>query len=161
MTNSPILQIDPSLDLVLERTIDVPSELVWEAWTKPEHVKQWFVPAPWSIPACEIDLRPGGVFHTVMRSPEGQEFPSDACYLEVVPKKRLVFTDALLPGYRPASEPFFTAVVSITPEGKGTRYVAVAIHKDEAGRMKHEEMGFLDGWGTSLDQLVTYVKTRL
>src|SRR5207253_1360188 len=76
---------DPKLDLVLERDVDVPLELVWAAWTRPEHIPKWFAPAPWSCVDCEIDLRPGGSFRTVMRSPEGQDFPIDGCILEVVP----------------------------------------------------------------------------
>src|ERR1700757_372332 len=75
MANSMIYQPDPKLDLLLERIVDVPRELVWRAWTTPEHLKKWFTPAPWTTVDCEIDLRPGGIFRTVMRSPEGQEFP--------------------------------------------------------------------------------------
>ena len=152
------MKIDPALDLVLERVVDVPPELVWVAWTKPEHLKKWFTPAPWTVTACEIDLRPGGIFSTTMRSPEGQEFPNVGCYLEVVPQKRLVFTDALLPGYRPAQNPFMTAIIAIEPHGSGTRYIATALHHNEAARKKHEEMGFHHGWGTSLDQLVAHAK---
>ena len=154
MTPSPVWKPDPKLDLVLERTID----LVWAAWTKPEHVSKWFTPAPWTVADCEIDLRLGGIFRTVMRSPEGKEFPSVGCYLEIVPNERLVWTDALLPGYRPSENPFFTAIVTLEPRGNGTRYTAVAIHRDEAGRKRHEEMGFHDGWGKALDQLVAHVK---
>jgi uncharacterized protein YndB with AHSA1/START domain len=157
--SSPTLQPDPRLDLVLERVIDVPPQLVWAAWTEPEHVRKWLTPAPWTVTDCEIDLRPGGIFRTTMRSPEGKEFPNVGCYLEVVPNERLVWTDALLPGYRPSENPFFTAIVTIEPHGAGTRYRAVAIHRDEAGRKQHEEMGFHDGWGKALDQLVAHAKT--
>src|SRR4029077_16465362 len=83
------------LDLLLERVVDVPPELVWAAWTVPEHVKQWFTPAPWTTVDCEIDLRPGGIFRTVMRSPEGQEFPNVGCYLEIIKSRKLVWTVAL------------------------------------------------------------------
>jgi uncharacterized protein YndB with AHSA1/START domain len=159
MTTSALFKPDPKLDLVLERVIDVPRELVWAAWTKPEHVTKWFTPAPWTTTHCEIDLRPGGAFRTIMRSPDGQEFPNVGCYLEVVPNERLVWTDALLPGYRPSEEPFFTAILTLEPQGKGTRYRAIAIHRDEASRKKHEEMGFHEGWGKALDQLVAHVKT--
>ena len=155
-------EFDPKLDLVLERVIDVPPALVWEAWTKPEHLAQWFTPRPWTVSDCEIDLRPGGMFRTVMKSPEGVEYPGSGCYLEVVPIKRLVWTSALLPGYRPAvveQAPAFTAIVSIEPEGTGTRYVATAMHRDEASRAGHEAMGFHEGWGKVLDQLVVYAKT--
>jgi uncharacterized protein YndB with AHSA1/START domain len=158
MTRSAAFKPDPKLDLVLERIVDVPRELVWAAWTKPEHLKVWFTPRPWTVSDCEIDLRPGGIFRTVMRSPEGQEFPNIGCYLEVVPNERLVFTDALLPGYRPSENPFFTAIITIEPNGNGTRYVAIAMHRNEAGRKQHEEMGFHQGWGTALDQLVAHAK---
>lgn len=161
MTQAPIIKPDPKLDLVLERVVDVPRELVWKAWTTPEHLLPWFCPRPWTTIDCEIDLRPGGIFRTVMRSPEGQEFPNVGCYLEVVPNERLIWTDALLPGYRPSPEPFMTAVLTLEPSGAGTRYVATAIHRDEAGRKKHEEMGFHEGWGTVIDQLVDYVKKEM
>jgi uncharacterized protein YndB with AHSA1/START domain len=151
---------DPRLDLVLERVVDVAPELVWAAWTRPEHVRKWFTPAPWTVTDCEIDLRPGGIFRTVMRSPEGKEFPNVGCFLEIVPERRLVWTDALLPGYRPSEKPFFTAVISLEPQGSGTRYTAVAIHRDEPSRRQHEQMGFHDGWGKALDQLVAHFGSR-
>ncbi len=152
---------DPKLDLVLEREIDVPVELVWEAWTTPESIKEWFCPKPWSVSSCEIDLRPGGRFNTVMRSPEGQEFPNSGCYLEVVPNKRLVFTDTLLPGFRPSPKPFFTAALLLEPTATGARYTAIAIHGNEETRKQHEEMGFHDGWGTVVDQLVAHIKASM
>ncbi len=161
MTKPTVIKPDPKLDLVLERVVDVPPELVWTAWTTPKHLRNWFVPRPWTITDCEIDLRPGGIFRAVMRSPEGQEFPNDGCYLEIIPNQRLVFTDALLPGYRPSENPFFTAVLTLEPSGKGTRYVATAIHRGRGRAQKHEEMGFHSGWGTVLDQLVEYIKKEM
>jgi uncharacterized protein YndB with AHSA1/START domain len=159
MTRSLRFTPDPRLDLVLEREIDVPPALVWKVWTEPEHIMKWFTPAPWTTVDCEIDLRPGGIFRTIMRSPEGEQFPNVGCFLEVVPQERLVFTDALGPGYRPSENPFFTAVVTLEPHGKGTRYTAMAIHRDEEGRKRHEEMGFHQGWGKALDQLVALART--
>jgi uncharacterized protein YndB with AHSA1/START domain len=150
---------DPKLDLVLEREIDVPAHVLWAAWTRPEHLSKWFAPAPWTIVHCDIDVRPGGKFHFVMRSPEGQDYPTTGCYLEVVENRRLVWTDALLPGYRPSENPFFTAVVTMAPAGNGTRYKAVAVHRDEATRKKHEEMGFHEGWGQVLEQMVEFART--
>lgn len=157
---TPVIRIDPRLDLVLEREIDVPVELVWKAWTTPAHLKEWFVPKPWTITSVEIDLRPGGAFNTTMRSPEGQEFPNRGCYLEIVPHERLVFTDTLLPGYRPSPEPFFTAVLQLERQGAGTRYTAIAVHGNADSRKKHEEMGFHDGWGTVVDQMVEHIKAH-
>lgn len=164
MTRSYVHRPDPRLDLLLERVVDVPRALVWRAWTTPEHIKKWFTPAPWTTVDCEIDLRPGGIFRTVMRSPEGQEFPGVGCYLEVIENEKLVWTSALTPGYRPApadASPeafFFTAVITLEAQGTGTKYSALAIHGNEADCKKHEAMGFHDGWGKALDQLVALVK---
>jgi uncharacterized protein YndB with AHSA1/START domain len=158
---SPLLQPDPDLDLVLERDIDVPPALVWKAWTTPAHVKHWFVPKPWTVTSCEIDLRPGGAFNTVMRSPEGQEFPNRGCYLEIVPEERMIWTDTLLPGYRPSPKPFFTAALLLSPTATGTHYKAIAIHGNPETCKQHEDMGFHDGWGTVLTQLVDYIKTEM
>jgi uncharacterized protein YndB with AHSA1/START domain len=157
---NPLDDVDANLDLVLERVIDVPPELVWRAWTEPRHLKQWFTPRPWETIDCEIDLRPGGVFSTTMRSPDGEVMPaSRGCYLEVAPNRTLVFTDALGPGYRPNPAPFMTAIITMEREGEGTRYRALVRHADEATREKHEGMGFFDGWGAALDQLVEYIRT--
>ena len=166
--STAIIRINSKLDLVLERIVDVPRELVWAAWTNPEKIKKWFTPAPWTTVDCELDLRPGGIFRTIMRSPEGQEFPHVGCYLEVVPNERLVRTSALGPGYRPAiraagtgscDELYFTAIITLETQGSGTKYTAVAIHGDEESSRKHEQMGFHDGWGKAFDQLVALVRT--
>lgn len=162
---------DPKLDLLLERVVDVPVGLVWEAWTNPAYLKQWFTPAPWKTVDCEIDLRPGGIFRTVMESPEGERFPGSGCFLEVIHHRKLVWTSALLPGYRPVKvaagearkecdEMLFTAVISMTPQGRGTRYSALAIHTDPEACKRHEAMGFHTGWGSALDQLVALMKTK-
>lgn len=79
---------NPELDLILQREVDVTPEQIWHAWTTPEHLMKWFCPLPWKTVACEIDLKPGGIFRTVMQSPEGQQFPNIGCYLEVIPNKK-------------------------------------------------------------------------
>jgi len=168
MTRSAEATFDPRLDLLLERVVDVPRALVWRAWTDPEQIKQWFTPAPWRTVECEIDLRPGGVFRTVMRSPEGQEFPNAGCYLDIVENERLVWTNALGAGYRPSQgggaeettggELTFTAAITLEDHDGGTRYRALAMHGEAAMRDRHEAMGFQDGWGAAFDQLVAMIK---
>ena len=133
----------------------VPVAKVWQAWTVPERLVQWFTPKPWETASCEIDLRPGGLFRTVMRSPEGEEVGGDpGCYLEVVPLRRLVFTDALGPGYRPNADSFMTVFVEMAPHQEGTAYRVVVRHANPQTRQKHVEMGFELGWNKALDQLV-------
>ncbi|MEQ1813362.1 MAG: SRPBCC family protein [Candidatus Nitrotoga sp.] len=159
-------QPNAKLDLSFERIVDVPKELVWRAWTEPKHLMPWFCPLPWKTIDCEIDLRPGGIFRTVMQSPEGKLFPGTGCYLEVVKNERLVWTNALLPGFRPVANSAigttdfqFTAMIELTAQGSGTKYTATVIHADEKGRKKHADMGFHEGWGKALDQLVAMIKT--
>jgi uncharacterized protein YndB with AHSA1/START domain len=151
---------DPKLDLVLERALDVPPEAVWRAWTEPRLLEKWFCPRPWMAAECEIDLRPGGTFHTVLQGPDGTTLDNPGYYLEVVPNRRLVFTTALGPGYRPQDHYIpFTAIITLAPKGKGTRYHVLARHKDEATAKQHVEMGFHAGWSTALDQLVEMANT--
>ncbi|MEP6788797.1 MAG: SRPBCC family protein [Acidobacteriota bacterium] len=164
MTES-IYKFDPELDLLFERTVAIRPELVWAAWTRPEHIVHWFTPAPWKTIACEIDLRPGGIFSNVMQSPEGEEFPNVGCYLDVVENKRLIWTGELGPGFRPSAKPNIreyefgmTAVITLESIGEGTKYTALAMHRSVEDRKKHEAMGFEHGWGKALEQLVEYMK---
>lgn len=152
------MDFNPQLDLELKREVAVPPRLVWRAWTEPDLLMRWFTPAPWRTTACEIDLRPGGRFRTVMEGPNGERNDSTGCFLAVEPERRLVFTDALGPGFRPTGGGFMTASVTIELTAGGTLYTAVAFHKDEAAKTQHEEMGFHHGWGAALDQLVALVK---
>ena len=66
--------IDPKLDLVFERFVDAPRRLVWEALTRPEHLREWYMPRAWGrVARCELDLRPGGVFRIDIALPDGRE----------------------------------------------------------------------------------------
>jgi uncharacterized protein YndB with AHSA1/START domain len=155
-------------DLVLERTLDAPIVLVWEAYTNPEHIKRWFAPRPYEITECELDLRPGGIFRFRMIGPDGFDtgHGTPGCVLEVVDREKLAWTSALGPGYRPnemgeGCESFpFTAVVTFSDIGNGrTAYKAVALHRNEADRTTHENMGFQDGWGTVAKQLEEFAQS--
>jgi uncharacterized protein YndB with AHSA1/START domain len=159
-----VTDFDPDLDLVLEREVPVSPAQIWRAWTEPELLLQWFTPAPWRTVECELDLVPGGVFRTVMAGPDGEEGGGTGCILEVVPERRLVWTGALLPGYRPApldwGVPVFTAVIEMAPAEGGARYTATVRHADAAGRQAHADMGFEAGWGAALDQLVALMQDK-
>jgi uncharacterized protein YndB with AHSA1/START domain len=156
------------LDLVLERTIDAPVDLVWKAYTNPEHLKQWFAPRPYEITECELDLKPGGIFRIRMQGPDGFDtgHGNAGCVLAVEEGKTFSWTSALGPDYRPAvlastgCESFpLTAIVTFADAGNGkTAYKAVALHANESDREKHEQMGFHDGWGTVAGQLELYAQ---
>lgn len=152
--------VDAGLDLVLERVVDVAPEKVWAAWTQAKHLQRWFTPRPWRTGECVIDLRPGGLFRTEILGPDGERFLADCCYLEIVEGRRLVWTNVLGTGFRPASVAggctghAFTAILTFTPEGSGTRYRAHVIHGTPEAKLAHEEKGFYDGWGSALDQLI-------
>ena len=150
------------LDLVLERTLNAPRDLVWRALTDTELLKRWFAPRPYEISEFELDLRPGGIFRMRMIGPDGFDtgHGNPGCVLEVVERERLAWTSALGPGFRPAEmgegcESFpMTAVMTLADAGDGkTLYRAVALHKSEADRDAHAEMGFHEGWGTCAGQL--------
>lgn len=149
-------------DLVLERTLKAPRDLVWKAWTDPEHLKRWFAPKPYEITEMELDLRPGGIFRLRMTGPDGFDtgHGNPGCVLEVIEGEKLVWTNALAPEYRPAEmgegcESFpMTAVITFADAGNGTTYYrAVALHRSAADRETHENMGFQEGWGTCAAQL--------
>ena len=155
-------------DLVLERTLDAPIDLVWKAYTDPEHLKQWFSPKPYEITECELELTPGGIFRIRMQGPDGFDtgHGNAGCVLEVVKGRKLSWTSALGPGYRPAEmgegcESFpMTAIITFADAGNGkTAYKAVALHKNAADMETHEKMGFHEGWGTTAGQLEEYART--
>jgi len=154
------LTLDPKLDFAIERFIDAPTRLVWEALTKPEHVKEWYMPRAWgSVACCEMDVRPGGIFRIDIAVGDGREVPNLGCILDVVPLKRLVWTSMLFPGYRPAvfDDVPITAIMTLESVGAGTRYVFTALHRDQADLEKNMESGWAEGTEIAHDQFVAHV----
>lgn len=144
-------------DLILTRVIDAPPEKVYKAWTDPELMKQWFAPLPWTIAKVEHEVRPGGASLLVMRSPEGAEFPMRGVYLEVIPNRRLVFTDAYTDAWQPSEKPFMTVEITFEDAGGRTNYTARVRHWSVADREAHEQMGFHAGWAQCAEQLAGVV----
>ena len=150
--------LDPATDLSFTRTLAVPRSLVWECWTDPKHIPHFFIPAPNRVTAVEIDLRVGGRFNTVF-DVDGTVMDNKGVYLEVVPQEKLVFTDTYTEGWKPAPEPFMTAILLLSDAaGGGTTYTAIARHRSAETAKMHKEMGFFDGWGTVVTQLESYAK---
>jgi len=144
------------LELVITRDIPAPPARVFRAWTT--QLSQWWGPHGMTTPFCEMDLRPGGIFRTIMRAPDGTEYPTKGVFLEIVPDERIVFTDAFGPGWVPDPDAFFTAITTFDPlPGGKTKYTARALHWTAGHREKHAKMGFHQGWGESLDRLAALV----
>lgn len=152
------MDLDPRTDLSFTRRLAVPRSLVWECWTSAEHIPHFFVPRPHRVTACDIDLRAGGRFNTTFEV-EGNLMENRGVYLEVVPEERLVFTDAYEEGWKPAPDPFMTALLLLSDDGTGgTVYTAIARHRSPETREAHEKMGFFEGWGTVATQLEDYAR---
>lgn len=143
----------PNLELALSRVVEVPRAMLFRAWVT--RLSEWWGPHGMTTPFCEMDLRAGGVFRTIMRAPDGTEYPTRGVFLEVVENERIVFTDAFGPGWVPSAEIFFAAITTFEtmPDGR-TKLTARALHWTAESRDRHEKMGFYQGWGESLDRLV-------
>jgi uncharacterized protein YndB with AHSA1/START domain len=152
---------DPELDLTLSRIIRAPRQRVWDAWTNPRSLEQWWIPAPARCKVVQLDLEPGGAFETRMSEDGGDFTPHlNACFLAVDHLDRIVFTNALLGGWRPAEHPFITAIITMRDHPDGTEYAAHVMHRSGADRAMHQQMGFYDGWGTVAEQLAALTERR-
>ncbi|WP_174875475.1 SRPBCC family protein [Vogesella oryzae] len=140
-------------ELQLTRLLPATPEQVYRAWTDPVLLCQWFAPLPYTTPHAELDVRPGGSNLVVMRDPDGNDYPNAGVYLEVIPGRKLVITDAYSSAWQPAAKPFMTLILTFEAEAGGTRYTALVRHWSVADREAHEAMGFHAGWGQATDQL--------
>lgn len=145
---------DDTRDLIISRLISAPRAAVWRAWSEPDLLKEWWCPKPWTTQVLAFDLHPGGAFHTLMTGPDGNTSDNPGSFLEVVPHSRLVFTSMLTAGWRPGTPWLgFTAIITLSDEGTGTRYTATVMHPDLAAREQHEQLGFFEGWNRVITQL--------
>jgi uncharacterized protein YndB with AHSA1/START domain len=150
---------NPELDLTISRVIKAPRAAVWSAWTDPASFEQWWVPAPAKCKVLEMDLRPGGSFITQINEDGGKFAPHmSGCFLAIDNLERIVLTNSLVAGWRPAEQPFMTAIIILDDHPLGTAYAAHAMHKNNADRNMHEKLGFYDGWGTVVEQLAKLVE---
>lgn len=150
---------NPDLDLAISRIIKAPRSTVWRAWADPERFAKWWIPAPAVCKVVAMDLKPGGAFVTRMSEDGGPFSPHlDACFLAVDEQERIVFTNALTGGWRPAEQPFMTGIITMQDHPEGTNYRALAMHKSPADCAMHAELGFHDGWGTVIAQLAQLVE---
>lgn len=154
--------VDMQRDLTISRIIKAPPAVVWGAWTDPAQFEQWWIPEPARCRVEAMELEPGGAFVTRMSEDGGAFTPHlDACFLAVEPMRRIVFTNALVGGWRPAQQPFMTAIITLADHSEGTDYAAHVMHRTPEDRAIHAEMGFYDGWGTVIGQLARLAERRV
>lgn len=142
-------------ELSVERLMDAPVSALWRAYT--DHLDEWFCPPPWRAELKEMDLRTGGRSAVTMYGPNGEVAPNEGVYLEVVPERLIVFTDAFTAGWNPAG-PFMVGSFEFEPQGDKTLYRGRARHWTAEARDQHEAMGFEEGWGKVAEQWETVAK---
>lgn len=153
------LAFNPELDLTISRVIKAPRSALWSAWTDPTKFEKWWIPAPARCEVAQMDLSPGGAFETRISEEGGAFGPHlSGCFLAVDPQERIVFTNALLGDWRPAENAFMTAIITFKDHPLGTDYAAHVMHRNNADRTMHENLGFNDGWGTVIEQLARFVE---
>jgi uncharacterized protein YndB with AHSA1/START domain len=143
--------------LVATRTIDAPREAVWAAHTQCEHLQRWQLgPEGWTMPVCEIDLRPGGTYRYVYQGPGGEGFQFTGTYREVVAPERIVNTEMLDEG------PTET-VNTLTLKEENSRTVIHVVVEYPSKEVREEALatGMLDGWAKSYDDLEAYLRTMV
>ena len=153
-------KFDPTLDFAIERFIDAPPSSFGKRSPSPSTSRSGTCPGQWGrVVRTEMDLRPGGAFSIDIAVNDGPEVPNLGCFLDVVPMERLVWTSMLFPGYRPAvfDDIPITAVMTLKPDGTGTRYVFTALHRDEEDLKKNKESGFYEGTEVAINQFAEHV----
>jgi uncharacterized protein YndB with AHSA1/START domain len=142
-------------EVVIARVFDAPRELVWEAHTDPTHVRQWMLgPEGWSMPVCEIDLRPGGEWHFVWRKSDGTELDMRGAYREVTPPERVVQTESWGDDW---PEALNTLTLS-EADGKTTVTITVLYTSSET-RDSALQTGMKEGTVQSFDRLAEHLRT--
>lgn len=150
----------PETNLTLVREFNAPRDLVWRAWTETEHMTHWFGPEGFSTRVEENELRPGGRFEYVMIGPDGTEYPGTSIYKEISPQDRIVATDEFGDQMKAENADLPSGmVVTTTFEDVGSKTkVTISIeHASAADKKKHEDMGVVAGWGSTLDKFERYI----
>lgn len=147
--------------LVITRVLDAPRELVWRMFSDPFHLARWWGPKDFTNPVCELDFRVGGHWHNVMRSPDGDEFPVDAEFIEIVPPERIVYRNAPPKGkvWGDNPPPSFVRTLTFTEEGGRTTLTLRAEFDSAADKQRAMDRGFKEGTEESYDRLAALLQT--
>ena len=140
--------------LTIKKTFNVPRKTVWEAWTSPDHIVQWWAPKGMKITVVHHEFRIGGSWKYTMTMTDGSEFISEGVYSEIIVPERIV-TSA---NFKPMTEGVIIRVL-FEEKGNKTDFTFSVIHPTEEYCRQQEKMGFYNGWGSAFDRLETFLKS--
>lgn len=146
-------------EIVITRTFEAPREKVWQAWTTPDEIEQWWGPHGFTTRVDELNFQPDGKFTYVMLDKDENEYPSSGIFKEIVEGEKIVATDEFGDSNnneQAAPEGLPTGMVNTTSfeeDGNQTKISISIIHQSAEDRKKHEEMGVVDGFNQQLDKL--------
>jgi uncharacterized protein YndB with AHSA1/START domain len=141
-------------EVVITRVVDAPRRLVFAAWTDPKHIPNWLGFEEWTMPVCELDLRPGGAWRYGWRSPDGSEMTMGGLVREVTPPERLVTTERWGPEW-----PETVNTLTLTESGGRTTVTLTITYPSMAARDAALETGMKDGMDLSFARLDRLVRT--
>lgn len=142
--------------LTLNRTFDVPVELVWEAWTEPEHIAQWWGPKGMKVEVIRHDFKVGGKWQYIMEMPDKSQFISEGVYREIVKLERIVSSA----NFRPMTEGV-EIIALFNRKGDKTNFIFSVVHPTEEYCRQQERMGFYNGWGSAFDRLNAFLSASV
>ena len=143
--------------VVLIRILDAPRELVWEAWTNPKHLAQWWGPHGFTAPTCDVDLKVGGAIRIHMDHPQFPNHWMIGEFKEIVPPEKFVFTSGAFIGLDNAAGIEAINTISLDDLGGKTKLTITAVVTKLAPEFSFAYEGMNEGWSQSLDKLTTYV----
>ncbi|WP_242527330.1 SRPBCC domain-containing protein [Ktedonosporobacter rubrisoli] len=144
----------------MERHFAAPRTLVFEAFTRAEHLKRWWAPRPYTIPTCTIDLRPGGIWHYSVRGPSGQEHWARSVYREIVPPEKLVYTSTFADEHANPLEgvPEHLTTITFAEEAGKTKVTACFQFSSAEALAVALDMGMQQGMNVTWDYLIEYIQ---
>ena len=140
--------------LTIEKVFNAPVKLVWDAWTSPEHIMQWWAPKGMKIEVVEHDFRVGGRWKYSMPMPDGSLFVSEGKYLEIEPLKKILTTA----DFKPMTEGVEMHVL-FEEDGDKTHFTFSVVHATEEYCKQQEKMGFYNGWGSAIERMQELLNT--
>ena len=141
-------------EVIITREFDAPARLLFEAYSKPEHVMKWFGPKGWPLTLCEMDFRQGGHFRFAMTGPDGrQNTPFGGTYLEIVPHRKIVYDN----GFEMPGAEKMLVTLTYDEQGGKTRLTINTLFASVAMKNEHVQRGYRQGVGSGLDQLAEVV----